>query len=68
MQKENVIVISLSFISMVLAGVILNTYYYLSDGIFIDSNRFNNILLKSIVTSLVIIIFIVMTNYKKLKS
>lgn len=68
MKKENVIVISLSFVSMVLAGVILNTYYYLSDGIFIDSNRFNNILLKSIVTSLVIIIFIVMTNYKKLKS
>ena len=68
MKKENVIVISLSFISMVLAGVILNTYYYLSDGIFIDSNRFNNILLKSIVTSLVIVIFIVMTNYKKLKS
>ena len=68
MKKENVIVISLSFVSMVLAGVILNTYYYLSDGIFIDSNRFNNILLKSIVTSLVIVIFIVMTNYKKLKS
>lgn len=67
-RKEKLILLSLSFVSMVLLGLILNTYDLLRDEKIIDITTFNKILIKSTVISFVILIVIVLLNYKKIKS
>jgi hypothetical protein len=65
-KKEKILLISLMFTSMVLVGLVLNSYdLLLNDKAVIDVHEFNNIFAKSLVVSFVILIVLVISNYKK---
>lgn len=67
-KKEKKLLIALMFFAMALTGTILNTYISLSESIVFDTAKFTSILLKSFGISLVLLVVLVATNYKRFKS
>jgi hypothetical protein len=66
MKKEKIAILTLMYVAMVLVSLILNIYDVLvNENTLIDITKFNNLLVKSLITSLVILGVLVIFNYKK---